>query len=743
LATLGPLFIELSSAAFWSNSLLFYQVALKIIGLHLRRGTVPQVSLGYVYLGAIAGGRFKMMDFALEVGAIAKRLFDLYPNDHYTYGRGLTLQALFLGHLEAHVGDVIPQLNIAMEAGILAGDRILTLLNLGVVALSKQMASHDVSELEAWIEEASADFQNWQHDLRGGVFLIGARQYARALQGKTAVQDPSRIFCDNDFDSAEYMEFLETSASNPKRPKTFYLSSQLPVLVLYGHIKEAIVLGEQLLPMINSLWCQRLVYADYYYLSLAYLSLLRNDPKSPERDRYLDFVDQTVKQSEACCIFTDVNYKAWVFLLQALRAEVNDDPRVALHLYEQAIDHSEVHSFTMDEAYAYEMYAEFLIRSQAQRPARHLIKDCMSIYRRLSAAGKANHLATKFEWVLHGTTSLDTVDAAVQTTLIDTGNTEFRLEQNADRETRLNGGVESSAERTDAWLEPDTASTSTPTPNGRPGPQGIGNTFSVAVGLDMLDLSSILESAQVLSSELKVDKLLSKMAEIILESTGGGLCGIVVQDSQIDWSIACVATTDDIDGRYPAGVTSFPPGQPLDAVDDLVPRQILLYVLRFRETVFVQNLLEDDRFSNVSEAYRRRHPQGKAVICIPIVHSDNLIGAIYVEGSGWTERNTNVLRLLVNQISISLANALLFKEIEKVSASNEAMLEMQKRALAQARDAENKAKEAEANAVRNMKLKEEAAKAKSLFLANVSHELVSTNILSSTSPVHLRLAHTP
>jgi signal transduction histidine kinase len=113
------------------------------------------------------------------------------------------------------------------------------------------------------------------------------------------------------------------------------------------------------------------------------------------------------------------------------------------------------------------------------------------------------------------------------------------------------------------------------------------------------------------------------------------------------------------------------------------------------------------------------------VICIPIIHSDHLLGSIYVEGppNSFTERNTQVLRLLVNQISISLANALLFKEIERVSASNEAMLEMQKRALAQARAAEIKAKEAEAIAIRNMRLKEEAAKAKSLFLANVSHEL--------------------
>jgi signal transduction histidine kinase/predicted ATPase/CheY-like chemotaxis protein/serine/threonine protein kinase len=721
LMTIGPLLIELSSAAFWSNSLLFYQTALKIVTVHLRRGTISEAALGYVYLGTIAAGRFNMVDFAVEAGAIAKRMFEMYPNDHYTYGRGQTLHILFLGPLESHVADLLPGLSVAMEAGILAGDRILALLNLGVVAHFKQMASHDVAHLEAWIEEAPMEFKDWQRDLRGGVLLTGARQYARALQGKTGIDDASTIFSDEEFDAAAYIHFMETNASNPKRPKTFYLSFQLPVLVLYGFTQAAIALGEQLLPMVNSLWSQRMVYGNSFYLSLAYLSAVREGPEIPEKERYLDFVRQTIKRLETCCLHDDANYRGWISLLAAMLAEATGD-NMALSLYEQAIDHYEINSFIVDEGYAFEMYAEFLIRKKALRPARHMLRDCISNYRRISAFGKAKQLTTKFEWVLRGTASLSSMDAEVQTTIIDTNNTELRLEQNDDRETARNGGVESSAQRTNAWVEPNESVTPTPRPDA---PADLGNTFSVAVGLDMLDLSSILESTQVLSSELQVDKLLGKMAEIILESTGGSLCGIVQEDSQIGWSIACVATTDDIDGQYPAGVTSFPVGQPLDTVDDIVARQVTLYVLRFRETVFVQNLLEDDRFSNVSPAYLKRNSQGKAVIGIPIIHSDNLIGSIYVEGNphSFTERNTNVLRLLVNQISISLANALLFNKVQKVSASNEAMLEMQKRALSQAREAENKAKDAEAQAVRNMKLKEEAARAKSLFLANVSHEL--------------------
>lgn len=108
--TLGPVFIELLSAAFWSNSLLFYQATLKLINIHLQQGTTAQVALAYIHLGSIAGGRFAMLNFAADMGAIAKRILQMYPDDAYTLGRGQTLHPLFLGHLEAPAADLIPHL---------------------------------------------------------------------------------------------------------------------------------------------------------------------------------------------------------------------------------------------------------------------------------------------------------------------------------------------------------------------------------------------------------------------------------------------------------------------------------------------------------------------------------------------------------------------------------------------------------------------------------------------------------
>jgi signal transduction histidine kinase len=753
LLTLGPIFVELLSAAFWSNSLLFYQATLKLVNEHLERGTVPQVALAYVHLGTIAGGRFQMTNFAVDMGSLGKRIAQMFPEDNYTVGRTLTLNPLFLGHLDTPIRDLIPSLEGALDATLTAGDRILTLLNLGAQAHCRVMASYDLADLEATIEETPLDIKNWSRDLRGGTFLMAARQYSRALQGKTRIDDAALVFSDTEHDSIAYIEYIEKTASSPKRPKSIYLAMRLPILALYGYITEAVELGEMLLPMLSSLWCERLNYSVRYYLSLCYMAILRDEPDYSRKGEMVIFVQETIKLLETCCTITDVNYRGWVHLLMAALADVQRDPPSALQHFEAAMDHSECNGFTLDEAFAYELYGEWLVRRKAHRAARHQIRDCISAYRRMSAYGKANFVATKYEWLLHGSSTVMTMDVGVQTTIIDTGNTTFRLEQNEDQEQYR--AAESAVDRTQNWIVPDTG-------RRHESSQDLQNGFS-AVGLDMLDLSSILESSQVLSSELKVDKLMAKMASIILESTGGTLCGIVVEDAQIEWSIACIATNDPSNNSESAGVTysssnndsskdpqsaggidnssindqegavsnqqagvhSYPSGQSLDTVDDVVARQVTLYTLRFRETVFVQNLLEDDRFSNVSESYLQRNPEGKAVICIPVIHSDHLLGSIYVEGppNSFTERNTQVLRLLVNQISISLANALFFKEIERVSASNKAMLEMQRRALAHARESEIKAKNAEQVAVRNMQLKEEAAKAKSLFLANVSHEL--------------------
>lgn len=77
-----------------------------------------------------------------------------------------------------------------------------------------------------------------------------------------------------------------------------------------------------------------------------------------------------------------MNYRHWIALLLAGIADVTGDSSTTLMNYELAMDHSEIHGFALDEALAFEMYATWMLRQKALRPARHVLKDCISIYRR-------------------------------------------------------------------------------------------------------------------------------------------------------------------------------------------------------------------------------------------------------------------------------------------------------------------------------------------------------------------------
>lgn len=718
LDVVGPVLVELVSAAFWTDALLFYQATIIMIRIHIERGAFPQCGLGYLHFASIAVGRFQMTEFGCEIGDLSKNLFKAHATDSYTLGRGQTLHPLFLGHLTTLLSEQLPQLHQAWEATLLAGDKILSLLNLGVSAAFRLWSSFDLAEVEAFCTEAPMEFSNWQEDLRGGPFLISVRQYVRALQGKTDYRNPDLIFDDEEHRKADYLEFIKRKASNPERATTVYLSYTLVALFRFGHLEEAIQLGERLVSMSQIVFCMRYHYSNLLYVSLCYCFAIRNDPKRADKDRLLDLVNQYSDRIRAAARVNDVNYKAWLVLLDAELADVNGEYGSAVRLYEEALDHCEMCDFILDEALILELYGECLLRRGAKRPARRIFSECLSCYRKVGAYAKASQVAEKYEVLLRGN-SFGTVDVACQTIITDTDNTQYKLEKNEETVTR-DLGAQTTADRTQAWITPGMKREESVATDGAFQPPDEGKNFQnefSALGLDMIDLAGILESSQVLSSELQVDKLLAKMAEIILESSGAELSAIVVKHGD-DWHVAAVGTPD--------GVKSFPEGERLDNVKNPVHRQVTTYVLRFKETVFLRNVLEDERFSSVSESYLHDNPDGKAIMALPILHGQTeLLGSIFVEApvNGFTDRNLTVLKLLSNQMSISMANALYLKQIEKVNAENLAMVDLQKRALANARESEVKAKKAEAVAVRNMKLKDEAAKAKSLFQANISHEL--------------------
>lgn len=692
---MGTVLSEVLGAAYWYDAELWFQIVIKFANFVIDRGNVVQAGLAFTMLAGATFGRYKDFELGNLYGDAAQDFLTLYE-DTWTRGRGWTLYSLFVGPFRTPIRNLLPVLENALEYSMASEDRFVSVLNLGAMAVTRLFAGQDLAEIEAFCTYGPEEFPDWESDMRGGSLLLAARQTARALQGKTGIDSVETMLDDATFRRADWYTQVEKGSSNQHRPKDMFDAITLGVYLLYDQVDYVIETGRRLISTtLDEQWSSRPVAAVRYYLGMALCCEAWDMPDMADREPLIEEARACKRWLDVWVAAYDINYLAWSHLLAASIACASRDYKNIINNVEIAIDHCQVHGFALEEAVALEMQSEFLLERGAKRPAKVMVQEAMAAYNRISATGKARHLAERHEWLLKTATTSRNVDMSVQTMDV------------AEFVTETNGHL-NKQESTRKWVEPKQG-------NGAGAPQDV-----TGLGLDVLDLTSILEFSRVISSELQVDSLLSKMLSVILESVGGqaDFCAIVIDSEEQGW---CVAGSAD----HETGVKTYPDGIPFTDVDDQAVQQITPYVLRTKETVFLQNVLEDERFSNVGDAWLARNPNGRSIINLPILQADHLMGVIHLEGRphAFTQRSQVVLNLLTNQVAISLGNALLYRKVRKVSASNASMVESQKRALVAAREAEAKAKKAEAEAMHNVKLKEEAAKAKSIFLANVSHEL--------------------
>ncbi|KAJ5749963.1 hypothetical protein N7533_006991 [Penicillium manginii] len=699
--TIGAVMSEAMAVTYWDDALTFYRMAIEMMNIHIFRGGFTQISIGCSHLAMIALSRFKDLEFGAKLSDLSLSLLERC-SELWTQSRGSIVHNLYVSHLRVSMESTLPAVEASLEVSFSMGDPYITLVSISSMAMTRLYLGHDMAQLEVFCVETPEEIPFWGKDTRGGASILGVRQVARSLQGKTDYRSADNVMSDDNHKTSSYMAYLEANASNVDRPRDIYLGLSMIPLCLYGHHTKAIQVGTRLLDTAYRLWSLRVNYAIYFYLAVSILTLHNEFPSQGYLDGKMDTVLRYKEVIDFARTASEANYGMWALILEALLSEVRNDHSAAIQAYEAATDHSQIHAWPLEEALALELQGEFLVRRGAKRAARSVMLDAIAAWSSISASGKASMLAEKHEWLLKTATSARTVDIGCQTV-----DSLLEITRDAAQEENVIPSQIEEDERRQRWIEQNGVTS------------GERSMDISSVGLDIIDLSSILESSQVMSSELQIDKLFTKMLEIILESCNGSDFAVIATDfDEHGFAIAAAADAEK-------GQKSYPDGRPFSELEGRMAEGITHYVMRTKEEVLVHNVLEDERFSNVNEAYHANFPVGRSVIALPIVQADHLLGVIHLEGKpNWfTQRNVVVLHLLCNQIGISLSNALLFREIRKVSAKNASMIESQKRALAQARDAEQKAKVAEAEAKHNVKLKEDAARAKSIFLANISHDL--------------------
>jgi PAS domain S-box-containing protein len=179
---------------------------------------------------------------------------------------------------------------------------------------------------------------------------------------------------------------------------------------------------------------------------------------------------------------------------------------------------------------------------------------------------------------------------------------------------------------------------------------------SSGASVGQLDVETVVRASQALSSEMALPMLIEKLVRIAVEHAGAqrGLL-ILIRDGEP--RIEVDATTSL--GKIKVVVREEP------VTSSELPLSALLYVMRTRESVLLDDALADSVYSQDDYVAQKR---SRSILCLPILKQAKLVGALYLENNlgpfVFTPDRVAVLELLASQAAISLENASLYADLQ-------------------------------------------------------------------------------
>lgn len=190
-------------------------------------------------------------------------------------------------------------------------------------------------------------------------------------------------------------------------------------------------------------------------------------------------------------------------------------------------------------------------------------------------------------------------------------------------------------------------------------------------GLENVDSLSIVMSAQALSGEMEMNRLLDTLMRIMLHNVGAEY-GAIIFDHEDRWTVEAYGTADE---QHIKSV-------PLQADSDLVPAAIIGYAARTQEEIVLHNAASEGMFMHIPYV---RNNGLKSVLCFPILYHNKLVCVLYMENrlsaGVFTPQRLDVIKLLGSQCAISIANAQLYSRVQFLKDNLEEQVEERTRSL--------------------------------------------------------------
>ncbi|WP_442948383.1 ATP-binding protein [Nostoc sp.] len=356
----------------------------------------------------------------------------------------------------------------------------------------------------------------------------------------------------------------------------------------------------------------------HFYAALTYLALVPTNSEIELSVILAEFKTyQTILHQWAHN--APMNHQHKWHLIEAEKCRVFGNKLEAMEQYDRAIATAKENQYPNEEALANELAAKFYLDWGKEKIAQTYMTEAYYCYTRWGAKAKVVDLETRYPQLLA---------------------TIWQKQQSSFTSTETMIAISSHTIQT--------------------------SSFNNASLWEALDLATILKASQSLSSEIELDKLLSTLLEVILESAGADKCALLMPKGS-HWVIEALSQLDQ-----PAILLHsllFDDGQ-------TVPVTLINRVKNTRSLAVIENAVVEPTLA--SDPYILRHSP-KSILCAPILNQGKLIGILYLENNltvgAFTSDRLQVLKLLTTQAAISLENAQLYSKLEDYSHTLEQKIE--------------------------------------------------------------------
>ncbi len=178
----------------------------------------------------------------------------------------------------------------------------------------------------------------------------------------------------------------------------------------------------------------------------------------------------------------------------------------------------------------------------------------------------------------------------------------------------------------------------------------------MASSLEQIDVTTMIEMAHAVASELVIDKLVARLMTLALEHAGASRA-VLIMPERGELAVIAEATAT-------GGTAMRTSPQPL--ADEALPATVIRYVSRTFESLILDDAAAEHAYA--SDGYFAAN-RVRSVFALPLVMGARLTGILYLENElashVFTEARLGVLRLFVSQAAIALENARLFAELRR------------------------------------------------------------------------------